>query len=111
MHVHKEEINHKKTISALSDCVALGTKERNEREKKREMWVESVTVLAGGGEGGLRLNIRGGIPPLQHARPLFVGPPSFVFEFKGLLLSNKYLQFASESAAAQSGRRRPLPHQ
>lgn len=64
MHVHNEEINHKKTISALSDCVALGTKERNERGKK-EMWVESVTVLAGGGGGSLRLNIRAGIPPFN----------------------------------------------
>lgn len=84
--------------------------------KKKEMWVESVTVLAGGGGGGGGEGFASKHPcrhsPLQHARPLFVGPPSFVFEFKGLLLSNKYLQFASESAAAaQSGRRRPPPHQ
>lgn len=109
MHVHKEQINHKKTIPASNENESVASVTKDREEKGRGCGWKRVSVRGG------HLNIWGDIPP-QQSGPLFVAAPSFVFGFKRLLLSNKYFfNFACERISSGAGRtdssRSVLPHQ
>lgn len=81
----KNESITKKTISASdeNECVASVTKDRE--EKGRGCGWKCASVQEGGGPSK---HLGGRHSPTTRG-PLFVAPPSFVFEFKRLLLSNK----------------------